>query len=93
MIIPLISASNFREGVFLEGGSMIFSVCFLEPASLLKDHVERRGDQHHQRERERVPEEPLELRHVLEVHPVDCRHERRGEQDRRPSADLLTSSF
>ena len=31
----------------------------------------------------------MQLRHVVEVHPVDRAHQRGGEQDRRPRADLL----
>src|SRR5215212_10477233 len=61
----------------------------LEPAAVLEDQVERAGGQQHEHQRERVPEGPVQLRHVLEVHPVDGAYERRGEQYGRPSADLL----
>src|SRR5215213_710395 len=61
----------------------------LEPATVLEDQVQRSRDKHHQPQRERVAQDPVQLRHVIEVHPVDRTDERRGEQDRRPGADLL----
>src|ERR671921_1414652 len=61
----------------------------LEPPTALEYQVQREGDHKHQRQRERVAERPVQLGHAVEVHPVDRADERRGEQDRRPGADLL----
>src|SRR5215211_3183094 len=61
----------------------------LEPATVLEDQVERGRNKPHQHQRERVAQGPVQLRHVIEVHPVDGTDERRCEQDRRPGADLL----
>ncbi len=54
-----------------------------------KDQVEREEGQRHEREGGGVSEEPMELGHVLEVHPVDRAYECWREQDGGPDGDLL----
>src|SRR3990172_8509776 len=49
----------------------------LQPASALEIERGQYPRQHHQDERKRIAEPPIELRHVAEVHAVD-----RGEQCR-----------
>src|SRR5215213_3092284 len=60
-----------------------------QPTGALEQEVECYRHHQHQRQRERVAEQPVQLRHVVEVHPIDGANQRRGEQDRRPGADLL----
>ena len=61
----------------------------LDPVAALEQQVEPGARRQHQRERERVADDPLQLGHVGEVHPVDRPDDRRGEEDRRPGRDLL----
>ena len=42
----------------------------LEPAAALEDQVERDRGHQHQRQREWVADAPVQLRHAVEVHPV-----------------------
>ena len=42
-----------------------------EPALALEQHAERRRPASHQQDRERVAQRPVQLGHVVEVHPVD----------------------
>jgi hypothetical protein len=59
------------------------------PPPTLEDEVEADREEHHQCERERVAERLLQLRHVVEVHPVDRPDQSWGEEDRGPSRDAL----
>src|SRR3954447_25320074 len=61
----------------------------LQPAVALEDEVECQGDQQHERQRERVPKKPVQLRYMIEVHPINRSYERRSEEDCCPGADLL----
>src|SRR5215210_1188611 len=61
----------------------------LQPAASLEDQVGDEGDERHQEQGEGVVEEPVQLWHVAEVHPVDRANERWREQDGGPGGDLL----
>src|SRR5215217_195401 len=63
--------------------------CSLEPASLPEDDVERDRCQNHEEQRERVTQQPVQLWHVVEVHPVDRPYQRRREEYRCPSRNPL----
>src|SRR2546427_10310431 len=60
-----------------------------EPAFTLESPVEIPGGAAHHGEGERVAEPPVELRHVVEVHPPDARDHRRHGDDGRPAGELL----
>ncbi len=61
----------------------------LQPIPPLEDEVQAHTNHRHQQDRERIPEPPPQLRHVLEVHAVNGSHQCRSKQDRRPRRDLL----
>src|SRR5215207_3538492 len=61
----------------------------LKPPGVFEDSVEYERGQDHQCQGERVTERPRELRHDLEVHPVDTRYQGGCEQDGGPGTDLL----
>src|SRR5215204_4981546 len=54
-----------------------FNAClvFLQPTAMFEDQVERKGDACHEDQREGVAQEPVQLGHVSEVHPVDSPHQ------------------
>src|SRR5215212_1550386 len=60
-----------------------------EPAGPLEVAVEGEGDQSHKGEGHHVSVPPVQLRHIVEVHPVDTGYEGRDDDDRRPGGDLL----
>src|SRR3989337_647705 len=53
----------------------------LQPASALEIEIGQYRRQHHQDERKRIAEPPIELRHVAEVHAVDRGDQRRRQKD------------
>lgn len=55
-----------------------------EPAAASEHEVQAGADQHHEQQRERVSPQPVQLGHVVEVHPVDRPDQGGSEQDRRP---------
>jgi predicted PurR-regulated permease PerM len=55
-----------------------------KPAAASENQVEAGADQRHQQQSERVSTQPVQLGHVVEVHPVDRADQRGSEQDRRP---------
>ena len=61
----------------------------LEPAVAPEQHPEHPAGDDHEHERERVPQRPVQLGHVVEVHAVDARDECRRERDGRPRRDPL----
>src|SRR5215208_935542 len=70
----------------MQSGSLI-SEWRLQPLDALEVDVQAGGEPDHDRNRERVPVLPLQLRHVLEVHPVDAGDQRRHRENRRPRGD------
>ena len=62
---------------------------YSEPVFPLEDDVQTGANNRHQQDRERIPEHPVQLRHPIEVHPVDRADQRRREQNGRPRRDLF----
>jgi undecaprenyl-diphosphatase len=60
----------------------------LQPAAALERPVQGRADDRHGSDREGVPEPPVQLGHVVEVHAVDAGDHGRHRQDRDPRRDL-----
>jgi hypothetical protein len=57
---------------------------YSEPVPPLEDDVQTGTHHRHQEDREGIPEHPVQLRHPIEVHPIDRADQRRREQDGRP---------
>ena len=57
----------------------------LEPTATFEDVVERCRCYDHQRDCRRIAIEQTQLRHVFEVHSIDCANQRWSEQDGCPS--------
>src|SRR4029450_9130478 len=60
-----------------------------EPLALAEAQVQQVRGHAHQRERERVPERPVELGHVAEGHPVEAGDQGGDQDDRGPRRELL----
>src|SRR5215210_5887331 len=56
---------------------------------MFEDQVERKGDERHEHQGEGVAQKPVQLGHVVEVHPVDRPYQRWREQDGGPGGDLF----
>src|SRR4030095_13065718 len=80
---------TLEGGWSVEAAGAAFGTTGLQPTVSFQHGVEHDRGHQHKEQRGRVTEDPVELWHVLEVHPVDCANQRRSKQDRRPGRDFL----